>query len=173
MNTELLGAEYTFAGQGGFRVPAQVAGERLAQLSAGREVVSPKEVVDDARPEDADLHPVFEWDDAEAGEKYRITQAQQLIRSIRVVAPAEEGKPPEHKRVYVNVTVGIERGYAPLVRVMSDGELRDQVLVACRAEMKAWRTRYAELHEFAALFTEVDRVLNAPVTPAMFPMAAK
>lgn len=48
-------------------------------------LLRPKAVIDAARPLESPLHGAFEWDDSVAGEKYRIYQAQQLIRSFKVV----------------------------------------------------------------------------------------
>jgi len=59
-----------------------------------------KAVVNESRPNEAPLHPIFEWDDEVAGERYREHQATNLIRSVRVVeeAPTE---PIEVKSVTV------------------------------------------------------------------------
>lgn len=48
-------------------------------------LLRPRAVVDAARPLESPLHGAFEWDDTIAGEKYRISQAQQLIRSFKVI----------------------------------------------------------------------------------------
>lgn len=44
--------------------------------------VSPKEVLDKAKQEDTELHKCFEWDDGIAAEKYRLSQAGGILRTL-------------------------------------------------------------------------------------------
>ena len=64
----------------------------MTQLEALKEIAKrdggllrPRAVVDAARDVESPLHRCFEWDDKVAGEKYRLEQAQRLIRSFTVV----------------------------------------------------------------------------------------
>jgi hypothetical protein len=62
-----------------------------------------KIVVEEARLETSPLHRCFEWDDGEAGQKYREWQARRLIR---VVVTKEEGQPSAPVFVHVTDTEG-------------------------------------------------------------------
>lgn len=66
-------------------VDAQTAGEELARITEQCGGLTPAVVVDESRPDNAPLHPVFEWDDAIAAELHRQHQADTLIRSVQVV----------------------------------------------------------------------------------------
>lgn len=55
--------------------------------------LTPKAVVEEARPVDAPLHPVFEWKDSIAGEKWREYQARNLIRSVVIIEQDAEPTP--------------------------------------------------------------------------------
>ena len=57
--------------------------------------LTPESLLDASRDEDAPLHKEFEWDDSVAAEKYRVTQAGHLIRSIviQTVPESDEEKP--------------------------------------------------------------------------------
>ena len=66
-------------------VSADVAGSELDRIYRDRGSLDPTLVVDEARPEDAQLHPVFEWQDEVAGENWRKYQARTLIRAVEVV----------------------------------------------------------------------------------------
>lgn len=82
-----------------FGVDAQTAGTELERIRVSYgcnsfTALTPKAVVEEARPEDAPLHPAFEWDNDTAAEKYREHQATNLIRRVRVVAaPAPKRQP--------------------------------------------------------------------------------
>ena len=71
---------------------AQVIGDSLATIREEHGKVTPRLVVDDATPDDAPLHPFFEWDNDSAADKYRLTQAQKIIRSV-TVSHVSNGEP--------------------------------------------------------------------------------
>lgn len=43
---------------------------------------------------DSPLHPMFDWDDTEAARKWRLTQAEGLVRRVKVSIVTSEDKPP-------------------------------------------------------------------------------
>jgi hypothetical protein len=163
--------EYTFADGSYVKgVSAQVAGERLSELQQSHPTLSPKLIVEDARPEDAVLHPAFTWDDEKAAELHREWEARNLIKSIRVVeTDAQDGEP---HRAFINVITLESRGYMNSATVMSSDVLREQVLDHAKADLRSWRSRYRDLHELAELFAVVDSVLQSDA-PAPEAMAAK
>ena len=63
----------------------QIVGEELERIRSRSGKLLPHEVVKESKPKRAPLHKAFEWDDAIAGNKYRVFQARNLIRSVRVV----------------------------------------------------------------------------------------
>ena len=71
-------------------VDAETAGQELDRIRRRDHTLQPRAVLDESRPEAAPLHPVFEWNDAEAAERYRLHQAKDLIRCVRVVTPERE-----------------------------------------------------------------------------------
>lgn len=165
-------AEYVWR-NGGFHVKAQIVGERLAELSAeNNNRLTPRMVVDDARPIDAALHKCFEWDDLKAAELFREDQARAVIRSVRVVTPTTAGE-TKAIRAYVNLAeqIGEDRqhAYISLATVLADDVLRAQMIVQARAELIAFKNRYSEFAELAAVaddaLEQID-MLDATVTSA-------
>jgi len=51
--------------------------------------ITPEIVVISAEKPESPLHHLFEWDDSVAGHKYRIEQAREVIRSIRLTVTYE------------------------------------------------------------------------------------
>lgn len=80
----------------GFRcsVDADTAAKALDSIRSANGRLSADDVVEQSRPEDAPLHPAFEWDDAKAATNYRRQQAQTIIRAVVVV---ERDEQPEHR----------------------------------------------------------------------------
>lgn len=95
--------QYRYASGRSFGVSADVAGAELERIKAKHGHIKSADVVDAARPDDAPLHPVFEWDDAAAAERYRVHQASTLVRAV-VVVPAAETAASDH-RAYVLTSV--------------------------------------------------------------------
>jgi hypothetical protein len=79
-------------------IDAQTLGEELGRIHEQHGALRPVDVVNEARPEDAALHPAFEWNNQKAAEEWRVHTARNLIRSVHVV---NETKEPSV--VYVNV----------------------------------------------------------------------
>jgi hypothetical protein len=73
---------------------AQAAGEELDRIRRRDGTIAPAVVVDEARPQDAPLHPAFTWNDPVAAEQWREHEARRLIRHVRVVTPPAEPRPP-------------------------------------------------------------------------------
>jgi hypothetical protein len=74
-------------------VDAQTAGEELDRIRQEHGMLEPGTVVDESRPDEAPLHPAFEWCDPKAAELYREHQATNLIKQVRVIVPPRSEEP--------------------------------------------------------------------------------
>jgi hypothetical protein len=74
-------------------VDAQTAGEELDRIRKEHGTLEPGTVVDESRPDEAPLHPAFEWHDPKAAELYREHQAKDLIKRVRVVVQPRNPEP--------------------------------------------------------------------------------
>jgi hypothetical protein len=142
-------------------LPAQVVGEVVNRLEGIHGGVTASMLVEEARPEDAPLHPAFEWDDAVAAEEHRRNQARYLMRML-VIKEVEDGpdvQPPAPIRAFVSVTTPQgDRQYMSVVTAMSDAELRNQIIEKAWRELLSWRERYQNYEEFANVFRAIDEV---------------
>lgn len=74
-------------------VSAQVVGEELERIRIEREGrLHAADVVEEAKPKTAPLHPAFEWRDGVAAASWREHQARNLIRSVVEVYTDSNGK---------------------------------------------------------------------------------
>lgn len=135
--------------------PVQQEIERLLDENGG--TLPPRVVVEAARPETSVLHKMFDWEDSEAAEKWRLHQARQLIRVCVTVVQSDSGRTIPH-RVFVNMAD--ERkdrvGYRRMVDVMADADYRQRLLLQARAEMKAFRVKYAGIEALAGVFSAME-----------------
>jgi hypothetical protein len=91
----------------------------LHDIEDGTGRLTPDAVVAAARPEDHPLHEHFEWNDSEAGKRYRIEQARQLIRSVTVEFTIDEKEATTVMYVR-DPSVGGEQGYRSVTTLAKD-----------------------------------------------------
>ena len=130
-----------------------VALQRLAEKNGG--LLRPDDIIEAARPASSPLHNKFTWDDTVAAHKWRLEQARALLR----VTVHYLTNDTEAVRVFVSLTPdrdGENGGYRRLVSVMSDKELRQQLLDDAMDEMQRFREKYKELKELAEVFAAMS-----------------
>lgn len=139
-----------------YKVPAQEAGEHMEELDKIYGEVTPQIMVDDARPDEALMHPLYEWDDSKAAEKYRCNQAKKIMSELIVVkveTPVEEEQVPV--RAFVSVKPRNETAsFRPTVIAMSDENTKEIVLENARAELRAFDRKYRGLLDVVELLNE-------------------
>jgi hypothetical protein len=127
--------------------------DRIARENGG--ILLPTKVVEAARPNSSVLHCKFEWNNTKAAAKYRIWQARQLISvTVNIVGESES-----NEQVWVSLKADRERdgGYRSLVAVMSDADLRAQLLRDAYADMEVFENKYKHLQELADVFSAITR----------------
>ena len=138
-------------------VSAQVAGEECKRLESEGNL-TPKALVDASRPEDAPLHPAFEWDNDVAAERWREEQARHIVRMLEVKVEQVE----QPVRAFVSVDVGEEkRSYKDVMIVMRDKSTAAAVLLDAKRELAAFKRKYEGLKELAQVFEAIDRLAVA------------
>ena len=145
----------------GARLPvkAQVAGEECERLQKeGR--LTPENLVDESRPDDAPLHKCFEWDDTVAAERYREDQARFIIRSIEVVVEQHN----EPTRAFVPVVSETKHQYESIDVVLRSADSREALLDSARRDLLAFRRKYKTLYELADVFAAIDGALGSQQT---------
>lgn len=133
--------------------------EELTQIFNEHEGrIPPEAVIEFARDENTALHAEFEWDDTEAAHQFRLEQARKIIRlNIDIVET-----PNGNVRVPVYVSLVSDRrgggGYRALTDVMSDADMRAQLLQQAIDELRRVQRKYESLRELAPVFEALDRV---------------
>jgi len=130
--------------------------EALQAIHDKNGYLTPQLVVDEARANRSNagklLHDRLEWDNSAAGEAWRRSQAQELIRSVRVVyKPATETEAARSVRGFHAVTGPHGQAYEPLERVTEDEFTRTLVLRDMEREWIAMKRRYEHFSEFLVM----------------------
>lgn len=142
-----------------YKTSAAVAGSVCEELD--RTVgLTPENLVDASRPEDAPLHNEFEWDDNVAAEAYRKAQARLMISNLSIVI---EEKKQEPVRAYFSLQRGFRKNsgtYESTITIMEDSERRALLLEKAKAEMIAFKSKYSMLTELADVFESIDNTVK-------------
>lgn len=129
------------------RADPQVVGELLAGIcdsNGGR--LTPEATVAAAKNRRHPLHKHFEWDDAAAAHAYRLDQARELIRVVRVI---EDNNPPRYAFLSVRDKDGT--AYRAVGEVMRSADLQLKVRQQALRDLRAWERRYSQIADVCEL----------------------
>jgi hypothetical protein len=136
--------------------------EELEAIWQERKAISPAIVVDVARDEAHPLHTRFEWNDTEAGERFRLIQAAALIRSVRVIYKTDESTGEEsRRRAYVSTGLPTRPSeYLPTDEALANPLTYQLVLRSFERAILALKRQYGHLKEYEAMVQALalDRV---------------
>lgn len=109
-------------------------------------------VVTEASKKTHPLHDRFEWDDKIAGHQYRLHQAGELIRKVKVVyREATEDEEGSSIRAWQSVRSEDGFKYVPSSEVAEDPLLTAMVLRDMEREWRTLHRRYGRFEEFVSL----------------------
>lgn len=137
---------------------AQEVGEELERIAGASGLqADPDTVVRAAEPDEAPLHPYFEWDRDKAAHEHRKDQARKLIRSIHVVEGPGPDKTPN--LAFIHVRPAQSRPcYMTSARAIGDDELMKRSLADCMGLLKGISKRFGFL---AKLRPDLARIFDA------------
>ena len=141
----------------------QIAGDELARIERKYGSLTPESVVDESRDVNAVLHNCFEWNDAVAAEKYRHTQARHIIGNITVSveSPAVSEGCKVTVRAFVDVSESVKGKFVSIKTALSNDDYKRRVLLNARAELLAFKNKYAAYQELFGVCTEIDKFISS------------
>ena len=168
----------------GFRpcVKAEIVGEVFSEIEERDGSVTSKSFLDASRDEDSPTHPLFEWDDTVAAEKWRMRQSQGIIGHLQIEVVVEnmdaeeseieleitEVSEPEVRRIpaYANVNPFGRFGsnktttgsYVNIESVMSNDDMRKVVLENVLNELSVYQRKYFMYQELKEIFEAIESV---------------
>lgn len=127
---------------------ATIIGRALEDIEQRKAGITPHDVVEEARPDDAALHNYFEWEDSVAAEEYRRTQARYLIRAVLVVREeGDEPIPTWHNVIQTIPGDGTERVYRRIDIVAQQSDLLEQVIERELRQLEGVQRRLSQYEE--------------------------
>src|SRR5215207_3908418 len=128
--------------------------DQLQQLYDANQRLTPALVLAEAENPDSPLHALFEWRNDEAAEKWRLHQAQQLIRSVKVVyKPATGTDPAKSIRAWHAIRDESGHHYEPAEQIALDPFTRKLLMSDMEREFLQPQRRWAHFEEFWRLLS--------------------
>ena len=160
-------------------IKAEIVGGVFEEIERRDGQVTSKSFLDASRNEDSPTHSLFLWNDAEAAEKYRLSQSHRIISQLQVEIVVEE-VPAEESEVqieveeantykapaYLNVNpvgrFGVSKNtagsYVNLNTAMSNEDMRQIVIENVLAELSVYQRKYFMYQELEEIFEAISSV---------------
>lgn len=140
-----------------YKLDAQVAGEELGRIADTRPLTA-EAVVEESRDDSAVLHSIFEWNNDKAGDRWRESQAGDLLRNIVVVniITEEDKSENEYTRAFVNIIDDEDRSYVPVRVVIDNPVYMQQYIGQALRDLEAFRKKYQGVTELSSSFCFLD-----------------
>ncbi len=128
------------------KVSADVVAARIKTMRASHgEIISPIAIVNAARPSRSVMHPLFEWDDSVAGEKWRVHQGRFVLNSLRVIV--RENNDDEPISVVANIHIQNDGdGYVSVQAVFKNPEYLEKAEAEAMRYLEGFQSRFNFLH---------------------------
>lgn len=138
---------------------AEKYGKCIESLERQHGGVTAEIVLEEAKKRNSTLHDFFEWDNANAADAYRLSQASYLLRSIHVVI-LRDGDEEETRAFHPVLLRGEDMGkqYLSASVVFSDVDYHCQVIEQALRELTGWKRRYHQYKELSEIFEAIERV---------------
>ena len=129
--------------------PSQTLIDQLEAIRLKHGDLNEMIVLDEARSPRHPLHNRFEWDDSVAGEKYRLSQAREMLR----VTFRPDPDAPTTLRAFVAIKgEGVSKSsYTPTQEALEDPISRDILLKQMERDWTIFTARYEHMKEFDEL----------------------
>lgn len=151
----------TYAFKEGFRCPVKAAlvGTELERLRKEGPLTT-HAVFEAARPEDAPLHPAFEWDGEKAIEALGHIRARTLMRAVFVVSTTDEGEEIRHRAYALVGEVGSASPgrYELMTTVAKSPDLYQQAFAHLQGKFEAAEEALGELRRLAEASPNAERL---------------
>lgn len=144
-----------------YPVNADEAGTELQRIEQKHGEITPRILLDESTPEDAVMHPCYEWDDEKAADKYRLWQSRNILSCLVVTYERQEEPEPKkiEVRAYQNVSDERNGRFISIDKVLESTTTKTIMLQNAMKELGAFRKKYGDLLELSSVFAAIDELV--------------
>lgn len=134
----------------------------FAEITSIGDSYTPEEIVEKANNPDSELHKCFEWDDTVAAHKYRLTQAQLIVRSLVVTEERTDEKknPPIISRAIVSTNENNNR-YEKVTVAVRNEENYERLCNAALRELEVFKRKYSAIIGLRDMIEEIEELIRS------------
>lgn len=125
--------------------------EQLQAIYDRNDALTSELVVEEASKPDHPLHSRFNWDNEEAGHQWRLHQAAELIRSVKITFRDKETDEERTTRVFHAIRSDTGHTYQPIEKIVANPVTQEILLRDMEREWRQMYARYKNLEAFAAM----------------------
>jgi len=117
-----------------------------------------RNIVNVAKNKKNPLHRFFEWDNKIAGNFYRLQRAREIINDIKITVDEKE------MFAFENVTFNVDdsdvkhKEYVSFEEVISNKQLRIQIIQSALKHLIYWKNKYEEYKELSPIIKSIEKV---------------
>ena len=141
--------------KGIYKANAQAVYDEIQQIG---DTYTPEQIVEKATDESTELHKCFEWDDSAAAHKYRLSQAQGIVRCLVLVNEKVEDKELPKVRAIVSTNMR-ENTYGPAKITVRNVDSYERLKAEALRELEAFRKKYAVIEKIGDIIDELEAVI--------------
>ena len=141
--------------KGIYKANAQTVYDEIQQIG---DTYTPEQIVEKATDESTELHKCFEWDDSAAAHKYRLSQAQGIVRCLVLVNEKVEDKELRQTRAIVSTNMR-ENTYEPVKITIRNVDSYERLKAEALRELEAFRKKYAVIEEIGDIIDELEAII--------------
>ena len=156
---------WSFSQKAGWKLPGIMKGidpqKTYDEIYGDGESRTLSDIVDLARNKKSAMHNYFEWDNKIASEKYRVIQAQRLVKNFVLIREDPETK-EEEKTVFRLVEADSSRTgtYKPVKFFYENKDEYEKLLDRAKIELEGIKNRYQRLTELDSVIDAIDEFLR-------------
>lgn len=129
--------------------------DQIIRLNNGR--ITPDAVIEDARSKKSPLHDQFEWDDSKAAHQYRLEQAREIIRSVKMEIVTSERIVSTVRYIRDPSATGKEQGYVEVSKIRDERSIASDALRSECGRLSAMVERVEGLASALGLHKEFEQ----------------
>ena len=97
----------------------------------------------------------FTWDDTEAAEKWRISEARAVVRNLKIIEQKPD-KQPEPTTIRVFYKTDNESGYKPTKLILKKPDEYKVLVERCRSELLAIKQKFNSISEYEEIWEMIN-----------------
>ena len=138
-----------------FKADAQKCADEIMEICEELESATPQQILEKARDSNTELHKCFTWDDTEAAEKWRISEARAVVRNLKIIEQKPD-KQTEPTTIRVFYKTDNETGYKPTKLSLKKPDEYKALVERCRSELLAIKQKFNSISEYEEIWELIN-----------------